>query len=124
MAEQLAKIAALSLLTYAFVFAGVFFISGQILPSYFGRVYAATSIWSRTLIASATFIMAANFLQGWALTRFSPALVSPVMIAAFALMLVAFTVGVTGAKPSWMIVPATLVVMGGCVWVSLLLGKS
>jgi hypothetical protein len=124
MFSQLARIVPLALVTYAFVFTGVFFISGQVLPSLFARVYASTGIWTRAAVASLTFVGIGNFLSGWLYVRFSPSLVSPVMIAAYVLMLIVFTVGVTGVKPPWTIVPATLCVMAGCVWVSLLLGKN
>jgi hypothetical protein len=121
MLPQFLKIIPLTVLMYLGIFTGMFFISGQIFRGWLAPVYAATGFFSRTVIASITLYAVGNYLGGYMMARFSPALVAPAMIAGYALMQVLFTMLVIGYRPSLWIIPATLVVMGGCVWVSLLL---
>lgn len=123
MPAQLLRIIPLAAVAYVGVFTGVFFVSGQIFRGVLGHFYAATGLVSRTLIASVTFIMLGNFICGWLMARYSPALVAPVLIACYVALQVAFTVLVIGYRPSLWIVPATAVVMAGCVWVSVLLSR-
>lgn len=124
MLPQLTKIIPVILLAQTLIFTGVFFISGQIFPATLGKFYTATGYFSRTMLASLSLFAAANFICGYAMSHFSPSLVSPVMIAGAALLQIVFTIVVIGYKPSLWIIPATLAVMASCIWVSLLLGKN
>ncbi len=121
---HLVHIAALMLAAQSLILTGVFFISGQIFPGLLGGFYGKTSEISRTVMASALIFPFGNFLTGYAMSHFSPALVTPVMAASAILMQIAFTIAVIGYKPPLWIIPATLLTMAGCVWVSLLLSKS
>ena len=124
MLAQLPKLIPFVVLQFACVCLGTFFISEQLMPSKLASVYAATSFFSRTVITSVTVFAVSNFMGGWLMATFPPALASPTMIAVYVLMLVVSTSLVKGEWPSLWIVPATFAVMASCVWVSLLLGKS
>ncbi len=121
MLAQFCKATPLIFFSYCLITTGVFFISGRLFPAQLGNVYAAVGTVGRTVIATMLFFPLANFMVGYAMGRFDPALVSPIMIAVTVLVQIVFTVFIMGAKPSLWIIPATLIVMAGCVWVSVLL---
>jgi hypothetical protein len=108
----------------ALIMTGVFFISGKFFQAQLAGVYGALNPVTRTIIASIILFPVANYLTGYALEKFDPAIVSPTIIASVVLMQIGFTIAVANGKPSLWIIPATLCVMAGCVWVSVLLQKA
>lgn len=123
MLSPLLKILPLVFLAQALIIGSVFFISGRLLPHHLSPVYDAVGTVGRTVIASLFFFPLGNFVIGWTMGKFDPALVSPAIMAAVVVVQVAMTLLVTGQKPAPALWLATLVVMAGSVWVSLLLGQ-
>ncbi|MFH1158359.1 MAG: hypothetical protein V1721_05685 [Pseudomonadota bacterium] len=123
MMPELIKCAILVFLTQAVFMVSVFFVSGQMLPSLMSGFYAHTGMLSRTAIASVVFLPLGNFMFACAYALFSPAWVSPMAVTSFVLLSILFTVLLLGVRPSLWIVPATLTVIAGCIWVSILLEK-
>lgn len=124
MVVEFMKIAGLVLFTHCAFLSGVFFISGQLLPVWLSGIYAHSGIFSRTIAASIVFFPLGNFVLASAYKHFNPAWVTPLSLTASVLVTVIFTVMILNAKPPLWIVPAMLTVIAGCVWVSILLGKS
>ena len=123
MMAVLVKLMPLLLMAFVAIYCGVFFISGQLLPSLLGGIYAATGLMGRTFIAVIIFTFLGNLLVGYSYAHFSPALVTPASVVATIAVQIAMTVLILGIKPSPMLIPASLVVIAGCVWVNLLLQK-
>lgn len=123
MLGQLIQIIPIVLFAQSVIMTGIFFISAQLLPSLLSPFYASVGMFGRAAIASVFIFSISNFINGYAFARFNPALASPVMIACFVLAQVVFTILVIGVKPSLWIIPAGLMVLVGCVWVSILLSR-
>lgn len=121
MTTALFKMFGALIIAQACIFTGLFFIGGQVFPQHLAKVYAATGYFSRTVIASATLLLLANLLNGWALGNIPPAISAPSMVAVYVLMMCAGTMLATGAKPSLLLLPAIALTMAGAVWVSILL---
>lgn len=106
------------------VMVGVFFTSGQLLPTALAPVYAALpATWMRVIAAGIFVFPICNWAVSYAFANYNPALVSP-MMAAFAVMAnVGFTILVIGVRPSLWMIPALALLTGAAVWVSLLLSQ-
>ena len=121
---ELVKITGLVFFTYVSIMSGVFFISGQLLPGWLSGLYAHSGSLSRTIAASVVFFPLGNFALAYAYNRFNPAWVAPMSLAASVLVTITFAALILNVRPPLWIIPATLMVMAGCVWVSHLLGKA
>ena len=104
------------------IIAGIFFISGQLLPNLLAPLYTLLSTGlARTVAASIIIFPLGNWVMAYAFGRYGPALVSPLMIVMMILVNILFAVFVVGTKPSpWLALAVLLMIIGG-VWASLLL---
>ncbi|TVQ84560.1 MAG: hypothetical protein EA357_02770 [Micavibrio sp.] len=115
------KLLPLILVAHAAILCGVFFTGGQLLPSVFSPFYEKTNEFSRLFMALLTVFALGNILVVKAYHWFDPALVTPVNVFSMVCGTVLMTVLVFQMKPPLLIIPATLVVAAGCVWVNILL---
>ncbi len=81
------------------IMAGVYFTSGRLMTAQLAEVYARAGMGWRTVVVSATIFPLANFLFGCAFAHFTPAVVSPTMIAMTVVTQILFTVMVPGTRP-------------------------
>ena len=123
MIPELMKCAMVLLFTQVVFMTGTFFISGQLLPSLMLGFYAYSTPLIRTVIAALLIFPVGNFMFAYAYAHFNPAWVTPMSTTAFVLISISFTVLLLGTRLSFWIVPATLMVVAGCTWVSILLEK-
>ena len=121
MLADLFKVIPIVFLGQSTVMAGLYFISGRLMPVFFSGLYSSTSLTGRTIVASAIIFPLANFVCGYSYQKFSTAIVSPAMIAMMVLAQVIFAVLALGVRPSLWLFPAAAITMTGCAWVSLLL---
>ena len=103
------------------IVSGVFFISAQFLPQVLASLYASTGMVTRTVMTAVTIFPLANFMMAYAFRHFGPSFAAPAMLASAVLVNIAFSALALQSKLSAQLFLATVVVMAGCVWVSLLL---
>ena len=118
---SIVKILPILLFAQLLVLCGVFFTSGHIFNGYLAGFYSKTSEFSRLCIALFTFFAVGNFIMSKAYLWFDASLVTPINIFSSIIMTILMTVLVFQIKPSLLLIPATLVVAVGCIWVSYLL---
>ena len=123
MIPELIKCLMVLLFTQVVFLIGTFFISGQLLPSLMPSFYSHSTPLIRTVIAAIFIFPIGNFMFAYAYAHFNPAWVTPMSTTAFVLVSISFTALLLGARLSFWIVPATLTVIIGCFWVSILLGQ-
>lgn len=115
--------AALVAASQLLIVASIFFISGKIAPVALAGIYAQTSVLSRTVIASILTMPLANYIVSVAYHRYDPALVTPLNLTAIIIIQVIFTLIVLQVKPSPWLIPATLMIIAGALWVNRLLSN-
>ena len=118
------QILVLMMVANAVVYAGVFFINAEFIPSVLSDFYAKSSYILRSAICLVTFLLVGNVLFAKAFSWFDPVLVAPVNIVAFVLVQVFIGIIVSKTMPSPMIIPAIAVVTAGSYWVYALLNTS
>lgn len=118
---QFFKLLPISILAHAAILAGIFFTSGHLLPNVLAGIYTKTTELTRMLMSLPLFFFFGNFMVAKSYQWFDPGLVTPVNIFNMIILSVAMTVVFFGLKPHWTIIPATLTVAAGCIWVNLLI---
>lgn len=110
------------LVSQIWILMGIFFISGQLMPTLLAPLYAALSnAFLRTLAAAIIVFPIANFGLAYTYGHFNPAMVAPLTIALIVLTNIGFTMAILGVRPSAWIGLAVLCVIASCVWASVLL---
>lgn len=124
MLPTIIKLLPLLLLAQGMIYGGVFFISGQLLPATLANIYTITTPFTRMLIALVLVFSIGNLLMGYAYEHWHAGLVTPLTVFATITVQIIFTVFILSIKPSLMLIPATGVVIIGCLWVNYILTQS
>jgi drug/metabolite transporter (DMT)-like permease len=103
------------------IICGVFFVSGLFLPQFLGGIYAATSATQRLIIGLLTAFVIGNFLMSFAYKVFPPHLTAPITMFSMVLLQIVFAVWIYKIQINPWLYPASALVLGSCIWVSLLL---
>lgn len=104
-------------LANAVVYAGLFFINAELLPSIFSNIYESTTYIARVVICLFTFLTVGNILFTKGFQWFDVSLAVPFNIIGFILVQIVIAVIVSKSWPSLMIIPATLAVCASVYWV-------
>ena len=103
---------------------GVFFMSGQFLPEKLSFIYDKLSFYPRVAIASIFLIGIGNLIVAKCFINFSPALVTPMMIGVGIPIQIIMSFYILNIKFNYTLIPATLLVIIGCIWVNQVLSFS
>ena len=121
MLESLLKVSAIVIAAQSMITCGVYFIGGLFMPTLFAPLYAAVGTTGRLAIGLCTVFLVGNVLMGYAFEHYPPSLAAPVTICTIVVLQIVFAVLIFKVHPSPWLIPATLLVAGSCVWVSMLL---
>lgn len=124
MLVSLAKALGIFFLAQTVIFAGILFISGQLLPNALAAVYSQTNYAARLILSLISAFAAGNLLMAYGYGHFNPGIAAPVSIFCTVLVQIFAAVMILGVRPPWLLLPATLIVAGGCVWVIWLLTRA
>ncbi len=115
------KVFFLMFFTQSLFISSIFFSSGHIFPTYLEGFYAKTTDITRLIIVMFTSFALGNYIIVKMYSNFDPSLVTLMNIFCVVCSSIILTILVFNFKPSFMIVPATMLVALGAVWVSYLL---
>ncbi len=101
----------------AVVYAGLFFINSELLPSIFSTVYEATTYWGRVFICLVTFLTLGNILFTKGFQWFDIGVAVPMNIIAFVLVQIVVSLIFSKSAPNLMLIPATLALCASVYWV-------
>jgi hypothetical protein len=107
----------LALLGNAYIYAGLAFVSGRLLPSLFTPVYASTSDFVRLCVMVVLVAAPSNYIFTWVFRLGGPAMAGMTMLACNVLVLVANAILLGEGNLNSRTLMAVMVTMGGAMWV-------